>query len=345
MGRPLKISLFTRDDIRFPSPYIRLVQPLSFLKQRVSVSVDSGFVNGRVVINTKNWREADIVIVTRGFPNKETIKLVRKINASKKCLIYETDDAIPLIPDHHQKPWYKEAAPYIFECANLANVVTVSTKPLAQLFKTFGESVEVIENQLDPRIWTPDLRGEKLRGNSGIRIGIVGSKHHQRDFEILGSVVGPITEKHDSVSWVIYGDGASHLLEKLPASRCRYVPPNYDYESHPERLSRLRLDIGLCPLLDDDFNRCKSDIKYLEFGFLGTCGIYSKLPPYESSVSHEIHGLLCEWSEQAWFEAIETLIADENLRDELSQSAYASIQPRILGYDNNRWNQVLQRFV
>jgi glycosyltransferase involved in cell wall biosynthesis len=302
-------------------------------------------VNGEFVIDGENWRTADIVIVARGFPTGDTIDLVRKIKRAGKYLVYETDDAIPLIPEHHQKPWYKEAAPYVYECARLASAVTVSTRPLAQVFETQNEKVEVIENQLDPRIWKPQLHRDESRSDGQIRIGIVGSKHHEKDFEVLRDAMGAIAEKNDTVLWVVYGDGASSLVKTLPAARCQYVAPNYNYEGHPERLAGLGLDIGLCPLFDDDFNRCKSDIKYLEFGFLGICGIYSKLPPYESSVSHDINGLLCEWSEDAWLEKIQTLIADQALRDRLSGRACVDVQNRILNHDNNRWNDVLAEFM
>jgi glycosyltransferase involved in cell wall biosynthesis len=345
MGGPLNISIFTRDDIAQPSPYIRLVQPLTFLRRGASISVDSGIVNDELIVDAESWKAADIVIVTRGFPNRETIDFIREISASKKHFVYETDDAIPLIPAHHQKSWYREAAPQIFECARLANVVTVSTPPLAQLFRKFNRSVEVIENQLDPRIWKPHLRREKTAGEDRIRVGMVGSKHHEQDFEILRDVVGAIAKKHESVMWIAYGEGAKNLLDVLPADKCQFVPSNYHYESHPERLARLRLDIGLCPLADDDFNRCKSDIKYLEFAFLGVAGIYSRLPPYESSVSHKANGLLCEWSPEDWYDQIQTLINDQALRDQISQRAYSSIQDRFLNYDNNRWNEILAKLV
>jgi hypothetical protein len=345
MGGPLRISIFTRDQIEQPSPYIRLVQPLTFLKRGASLAVESEMVNDELMVDAESWRAADVVIITRGFPTRDTIDFIREISASKKYLVYETDDAIPLIPDHHQKPWYREAAPHIFECARLANVVTVSTPPLAQLFKTFNRSVEVIENQLDPRIWKPHLRRERTAGEDRIRVGMVGSKHHERDFNILRDVVGAIAKKHESVMWIAYGEGAKSLLDVLPADKCQFVPSNYHYESHPERLARLRLDIGLCPLADDDFNRCKSDIKFLEFAFLGVAGIYSRLSPYESSVSHKVNGLLCDWSPEDWHEQIQDLINDQALRDEISRRAYSSIQHRILSYDNNRWNQILAKLV
>jgi len=345
MSRPLRISIFTRDDIRFPSPYIRLVQPLSFLKQRVSVSIDCGFINGEFVIDGEKWKSADLVIIARGFPTGDTIDLVRQIKKSDKYLVYETDDAIPLIPEHHQKPWYNEAAPYIFECARLADVVTVSTEPLAHVFEAHNETVSIIENQLDPRLWTPQLLDNRSRTDGRTRIGIVGSRHHDKDFEVLHNVVRATSRKDDAVLWVAYGDGARNLVRELPPEKCQYVAPNYNYQAHPERLASLGLDIGLCPLFDDDFNRCKSDIKYLEFGFLRICGVYSKLPPYESSVASERTGLLCEWSEAAWHDMVRGLIADNELRNRLSEGARSYAQTRVLSYENNPWNGVLGKFL
>ena len=344
MNSPLRISVFTRDDIRYPSPYIRLVQPLSFLKQRVSVSVDSGFMNGEFVINDEKWKSADVVIVARGFPTGHTIDLVRQVKRSGKYLVYETDDAIPLIPEHHQKPWYRDAAGHVFECARLADVVTVSTRPLARVFESHNERVEVIENQLDPRLWKPSLLGNKSRNDGRTRIGIVGSKHHDKDFEILHDAVRSTAGKGDAVLWIAYGDGARELVGELPPEKCQYVAPNYNYEAHPGRLASLGLDIGLCPLFGDDFNRCKSDIKYLEFGFLGICGIYSKFPPYESSVVDHRTGLLCDWSADAWREMIQVLVADKALRDRLSHDAREYTQRRLLNHENNRWNALLERF-
>ena len=344
MNRPLRISVFTRDDIRLPSPYIRLVQPLSFLKHRASVSVDCGFINGEFVIDDEKWKSADLVIVARGFPTGDTIDLVRRIKKSGKYLVYETDDAIPLIPEHHQKPWYKEAAKYVFECARLADVVTVSTGPLARVFESHNETVQVIENQLDSRLWTPQLLESKPRSDGRTRIGVVGSKHHDRDFEILQDAVRSTIGKDDGVLWVAYGDGARDLVRELPPEKSQYVAPNYNYEAHPERLASLGLDIGLCPLFDDEFNRCKSDIKFLEFGFLGIAGVYSRLPPYESSVEHRRTGLLCEWLADTWREMIQLLIADKTFCNELSRQAREDVQKKLITHDNNRWNALLERF-
>ena len=345
MNRPPRISLFTLDDIRYPSPYIRLVQTLSSLKGPVAVSVDSRVMNDQFLVDAENWKSADIVIIARGFPDGDTIELVRQVKQAGKYLVYETDDAIPLIPEHHKKPWYREAAPYVFECARLADVVTVSTEALARVFEPHSEAVVVIENQLDPRLWTPALLAHKPKSDDRTRIGVVGSKNHEKDFEILSDAIRAIAEKDESVLWIAYGDGARHLVRDLPPARALYVPPNYVYEGHPSRLAGLGLDIALCPLFDDEFNRCKSDIKYLEFGFLGVCGVYSKLPPYETSVAHGVTGMLCEWSAKAWEEYIRALVADNTLRGELSRGAQAGVQKRILSNDNNRWNEVLGKFL
>ena len=40
-----------------------------------------------------------------------------------------------------------------------------------------------------------------------------------------------------------------------------------------------RLDIGIAPLLPTEYNRCRSDVKYLEYAAKGVTGIYSNIGP------------------------------------------------------------------
>ena len=53
-------------------------------------------------------------------------------------------------------------------------------------------------------------------------------------------------------------------------------------------------DVAVAPLHDTAFNRCKSDLKFLEYAALGLPGIYSDVVPYKHAVRHEETGLLTE---------------------------------------------------
>lgn len=84
---------------------------------------------------------------------------------------------------------------------------------------------------------------------------------------------------------------------------------------------RRNWDIGLAPLLDTVYNRCKTDNKFREYGACGIAGIYSAIPPYTASVQHEITGLLTENTEDAWYHALKRLILEEVLRKSIAGNA------------------------
>jgi len=44
------------------------------------------------------------------------------------------------------------------------------------------------------------------------------------------------------------------------------------FDAYPMRLAGLRLDIGLAPLIDNEFNHCKSKIKYFEYSIVKAAG-------------------------------------------------------------------------
>jgi len=80
-------------------------------------------------------------------------------------------------------------------------------------------------------------------------------------------------------------------------------------------------DIGIAPLVDNAFTRCKSDMKFLDYAALGIAGIYSDLGPYAENVAHLETGWLASNSTEAWIEGLETLIARADLRARLAANA------------------------
>jgi len=63
-------------------------------------------------------------------------------------------------------------------------------------------------------------------------------------------------------------------LKTLKWTHQPFVP----LSEYNQTLCKLNLDIGLCPLVDNRFNRCKSAIKFYEYAMVGTCTMASKFP-------------------------------------------------------------------
>jgi len=68
------------------------------------------------------------------------------------------------------------------------------------------------------------------------------------------------------------------------------VTPSGTLAEYRDFLSQLH--IGLAPLLPTEFNRCRSDVKFLEYASAGAAALCSDLDPYRFSVRHGDTGLL-----------------------------------------------------
>lgn len=79
-------------------------------------------------------------------------------------------------------------------------------------------------------------------------------------------------------------------------------------------MSQERFDIGLAPLHDSEFAKCKYFNKYLEYTLSGITGIYSKVEPYTYVVKDGENGLLAENTYQAWLDTLCKAIDDSTLR-------------------------------
>jgi hypothetical protein len=129
------------------------------------------------------------------------------------------------------------------------------------------------------------------------------------------------------VRFLSVGVPLSPGLRRHPAAE-QCTPPAHvqkNYADFCAYAAELPIDIGVAPLLDTPFNRCKSDIKWQEYSALGIPGVYSDLPPYQQSVQDGVNGFLCRDQGQ-WLAALEGLVQSTSLRREIGASAQKDIQ-------------------
>nr|HMN63321.1 glycosyltransferase [Anaerolinea sp.] len=96
------------------------------------------------------------------------------------------------------------------------------------------------------------------------------------------------------------------------------------YVEFADYFSKQICDIFIAPLSQNEFNRAKSPLKYLEYSSLGVSGVYSKIDPYEGVIQDGKNGLLAA-APQDWFEKIEALVLSPTLRLDLANAAQQAV--------------------
>jgi glycosyltransferase involved in cell wall biosynthesis len=112
--------------------------------------------------------------------------------------------------------------------------------------------------------------------------------------------------------------------------RSDILPSTWTFKEYPKHLSTMKWDIGIAPLVDSAFTRCKSHIKFLEYSMYKIPTIASRVYPYyvnsygREIIEHEKTGLLVKPKE--WFDALEDLICNADKRKLLGENAHIHVK-------------------
>jgi glycosyltransferase involved in cell wall biosynthesis len=102
-------------------------------------------------------------------------------------------------------------------------------------------------------------------------------------------------------------------------------------------------DIGVCPLLENEFNSGKSELKYIEYTSLGIPSIFSDVEPYKSIITDEYNGFLASTSEQ-WEKKLEKLITNKQLREEILNNTISDVEENYsLKNTVMQWEKILNK--
>jgi GT2 family glycosyltransferase/glycosyltransferase involved in cell wall biosynthesis len=312
--RPPRIAIVPeRFELGFPTPcaYIRLVQPLHH------PSVTSG---AEVVITDADGifdLEADLIVTQRyAIPDQDTAeRLAAHSLRTGATLVFDLDDDLLHIPrGHPDATELRPRAKIVRRMLQLADTVWLSTPGLAERLSSLRPDAVVVENRLDERIWTPP---PPPSGDRPVRILCMGTATHDEDFAMIEPALTRLkAEYKDRVEIDVIGVTGRH---DLPPSVNRIGPPASASRSYPGFVQWLTSvqpgwHIGLAPLLDTPFNRCKSPLKAMDYAALGLAVLASDTPVYRGSVADGPAGRLVANSAAAWYAELDRLVRDPAAR-------------------------------
>lgn len=285
----------------------------------------------------KALMDADVVVFHR--PEKEDVLTVaRKLKEVGKKIVFDNDDTYKdyngfkfndFMTEEKAKKGLDVLNKNIDTFMKEADLITCSTEFLKREYEQINPNVVILPNTVDPFYYPEPLKND----TDVVRIGITGSVGITADVNVLK----PILEKYENdprVRLVLLSlppEGNNEIYKKLYVEEYAFWNKiNIEWHSfvtsdvYYDYINKLKLDMVIIPRSDSYFNRCKSNLKFLENSMLEIPTIAQSFPtgdsPYELNPEDAKHLLLATDTE-SWIAQIETLINNKELRTEMGKKA------------------------
>lgn len=272
--------------------------------------------------------------------DESALRCMRALGEAGKVRVYEVDD------NYHAIPYYNpssssfrgkasEKLEVMEECMREADAVTVTTPELAEKYSRFNPMTIPLPNCVD--LTDPAWRAARPPRDGGVVVGWAGSPTHVEDFHLVVTTLERLCRRYPRVRVAVGGAiDVFALLEGIPAEQKIYLPP-VGFKEYPSMLAGF--DIGLVPLVENDFNRCKSELKGLEYSCLGIPVLASPLPSYLRLIKDGENGFICD-NPREWFGKLSYLVENEGARNQMGMTARRMASARATGETASFWEGI-----
>lgn len=313
--------------------------------------IANGFDGDRTTLNpnqmspedkAKACADADIIVFHRP-EQKNKLEMARLLKKEGKKIVFDNDDTYKdhggfkfneFMDEKRLEHGLGRINDAIDSFIKEADLVTCSTEFLKKEYEKINPNVVVLPNCVDPFYFPEPSHNE----TDVVRIGITGSIGITSDMEVLK----PIVEHYHNdprVKIVLLSmpkKEEGNIFKELYVDEYAFWDtinmewhPFVPAEDYYEYLNDLKLDIAIIPRYDSLFNRCKSNLKFLENSMLEIPTIAQSFSthdsPYEQNPKDAEHLLLATDTE-SWIFQIEQLINNKELRRELGKKAHEYVE-------------------
>jgi glycosyltransferase involved in cell wall biosynthesis len=294
------------------------------------------------------WDKPDVVIGQRiSLPDATTRWQQLHDRPDRPLMVYETDDDLLNIDPGNQQA-YRFFAQYeiqenVRRCIRLADLVTVTTEPLAEVLRALNPNVVVLPNYIPARLLQHPPVADPEPGGRTV-IGWAGSSTHADDFyEVARELVrfvqrNPLVEYHN-MGLVVDGKPGlfTSLKDLIPTDRVRLA----GWYPLPHYYAALEFHLGLAPLRPNPFNQSKSAVKAMEYAARGVATIASDTGPYTDYIRDGETGLLARYRHQ-WTQHMRALVEDPDMRRDLATKARAHVATLTIEDHAHEWADAIR---
>jgi glycosyltransferase involved in cell wall biosynthesis len=215
------------------------------------------------------------------------------------------------------------------KCLNMmknASMVFVTTEKLKKRLERFVPNLTVTANAINFETFEDVSKVEKIpKEKDEIRIGWSFGHSHFIDWCDIREPLREILEEFPNIKLCLLGKEIFGL-GKINRKQVINIDWAKTQEEYYANLTKIDLDIGICPLSDLIFNKYKSPLKWEEYSAVKVPSVVSNVL-YKDFVEHRKTALIYKNADD-FKHRLRELIGSAELRKELGDNAYKVVKDR-----------------
>jgi glycosyltransferase involved in cell wall biosynthesis len=246
--------------------------------------------------------------------------------------IYAKNINLDYLLPHERSSLIENSENYLTAMKTCDHVI-LSTPRLVEEVKALGINKTFLwRNAVDQEtlIAAQNCRLNRKTAKSYDRVRVIyssGSRAHEADFRIVEDTLLNIMTEYEQLELHVLG------YLKLPVGFKQFgkritITPFGQYDEYMQHLSKA--DISIVPLVLDDFNDCKSAIRFYEASLVDTVTIASNIGDFSNLIGNGRDGLLAS-SAGEWAQQLKILLDSPVKRQELAHNARVKVQTSQMG--------------
>lgn len=281
-----------------------------FEKMFSETSIRYDFKAGRSIL-PEDIDEANVLFLIRSqdFLSRKLVEKAQKSGCFVALFI--DDDLFSLPKDMPSIPWRKKVLQKNLEHADML----LSSSPY--ICKLYEEKTRQRRSANLPTIVSEEelaLALRKREKKDCVKLVYAAGKGHEEFFmKHIYPILPELDRKYGKQISITFVGVRPEICQEDYLFEVNYIKC-MPLKKYRQFMREMNYDIGLAPLENNSFNKCKYFNKYIEYSLVGVIGIYSKCKPYTYVIKEEKNGFFADDNEESWLNAICKAIDSEELR-------------------------------
>jgi len=319
----------------------RLIYPLKALEKR---HIYSEILNTQDV--RKQLKKAKLVYL-QCLIGPQQRELLDYCKSQNKTIIIDYDDNYAELPDHVLSRFNMSRSEILENWKYYLNAADFITVPCDQLFYEIGnytkKPIAILPNYIPEFEYHASKDYDPFKDIESIRLLYSCSESHLDDFKFITTALKWIGEKYPQVQ--IITNGKLNFTYYCPeyTGNSTHVPRT-SYGSYYRMLRDIKPHIFIAPVLNNTYNRCRSDLKALQAATIKAAFVGSDIGVYNKLI-HGYKGYLTYNLNLMWFWYLRKLILNIEKTKLFGEIAYDCAKNHILEYNINKWYDLISPYV